>query len=233
MIDKIQIQITDNNEIINISLPNSFNELCIMFDEIFKFSNILCVRHPTGGLFLDKLFLNKSNVSRIIYEINNIEHTKCDKSQNILIQHSDLKNILNTLNKKFDLICLDPFHEYSESISDLSICTSFLTEDGILICHDCSPPTKELCSSNYKYGAWCGVTYYCLIEFAYNNPNYYYGVINRDFGLGIISKKNIPFVKKIIINETHQNLIDIYNNNTDETYDYFIINSKALINLIN
>jgi hypothetical protein len=94
-----QIQITDNNEIINISLPNSFNELCIMFDEIFKFSNILCVRYSTCGPFLDTLFLNKSNVSRIIYEINNIEHPKCDKGQNILIQLSDLKNILNTLNK--------------------------------------------------------------------------------------------------------------------------------------
>jgi hypothetical protein len=41
-----------------------------------------------------------------------------------------------------------------------------------------------------KTGGWCGVTYYCFVEFALNNPDYFYGIINRDFGLGIISKKN-------------------------------------------
>ena len=30
----------------------------------------------------------------------------------------------------------------------------------------------------------------------------------------------------------HQKLIAIYNNNPDKAFDYFIINSKVLINLI-
>ena len=236
-------KIAEAAEAANIPLPNNFNELCIMFDEIFKFNNILCIRHSTGGMFLRDLFLNKSNVTRISYETNNVEQPKCiiglngcfdylDKDIYILIQHNDLKNVLNTLNKKFDLICLDPFHEYAESTSDISLCASFLSEDGILICHDCCPTTKDLVSSNYKHGSWCGVTYYCFIEFAYNNPDYFYSVINRDFGLGIISKKKIPFVKKIIFNEMQQKLIHIYNNSPDEAFDYFIINSKVLINLI-
>ena len=212
-------------------LPKSFNELCIMLDNKFNFKNILCVRHPTGGMFLDKLFLNKSNVTRILYETTNAIQPKCNKGPNTLIQHSDLKNVLETFNKKFDLICLDPFHEYSESISDMTLLTSFLTDDGILVCHDCSTLNKDIHTPHFIHKDWVGVTYFCFVEFAYNNPEYFYGVINKDCGLGIISKKDMPFVKKVH-NEKQKKLIDIFKNNTDEAFDYFKTYANELINLI-
>jgi len=212
-------------------LPKSFNDLCIMFDNQFNFKNILCVRHPTGGMFLNKLFLNKSNVTRILYETNNIKQPKCDKGPNMLIKHSDLKNVLEGFNKKFDLICLDPFHEYYESSSDLSLLASFLLDDGILVCHDCNIFNKDIHTPYFIHKDWLGVTYYCFVEFAYNNPDYYYAVINKDCGLGIISKKEIQFVKKVH-NEKQKQLIEIFKNNTDEAYDYFKNNVNELINLI-
>ena len=143
-----------------------------------------------------------------------------------------VKNTLEKNNKKFDLICLDPFHEYYESSSDLSLLTSFLTDDGILICHDCGGDSnKDLYTPHFKKGGWCGITYYCFVEFASNNPDYYYGIINRDFGLGIISKKNMKFIKKIN-NKKQKIFIDIFKKNPDEAFDYFTIYGNEIINLI-
>jgi len=213
-------------------LPNNFNKLCILLDNTFIFNNILFVRHMTGGEFLDKLFLDKINITRILYETNNPNQPKRHKGPNTLIQHSELKNTLEKINKKFDLICLDPFHEYCESSSDLSLLTSFLTDEGILICHDCGGDSnKDLYTSHFQTGGWCGVTYCCFVEFASNNPDYYYGIIKRDFGLGIISKQNMKFVKKIN-NEKQKKFVDIFKKNLDEAFDFFTTHGNEIINLI-
>jgi hypothetical protein len=78
---------------------------------------------------------------------------------------------------------------------------------------------------------WC--TYVAFIEIAYNNPEWYYTIINRDYGLGIISKKKIQFVKKIINNEKQKIFLDIFKEKKyQEAYDYLNKNSKDIINLI-
>ena len=97
--------------------------------------------------FLDKIFLEK-NVIRINYTPKT---------------HHTLFETINNINTKFDLICLDSFHEYKESIADLLLLTSVLSENGILICHDCCPPNKKCTTSYYKKGEWCGVTYVAFI----------------------------------------------------------------------
>ena len=71
-------------------LPNNFNKLCIILEKTFEFNNILFVRHMTGGEFLDKLFLDKINITRILYETNNPNQPKRDKGPNTLIQHIEL-----------------------------------------------------------------------------------------------------------------------------------------------
>jgi len=217
------------------TLPNTFNELCVLLDNEYKFKNILCIRHTTGGHFLDTLFLERNDVfiKKILYEPCNIKVPKCkNPGPNMLIQHKDLLNTLEKINIKFDLICLDPFHEYYESSNDLLLVTSFLTDNGILVCHDCSPQNKEQSTSHYIQGNWCGVTYCAFIDFAYNNPEWFYAVLNKDFGLGIISKKEIRFVSNKLNKDIQKKFIDIIKNNIDDAYDYFKTHSKEIINLI-
>lgn len=88
---------------------------------------------------------------------------KCNNpGLNMLIQHKNLLNTLEKINIKFDLICLDPFHEYYESSTDLLLITSFLTDNGIIVCHDCYPQNKEQATSHYIQGNWRRVTYVLL-----------------------------------------------------------------------
>jgi hypothetical protein len=200
------------------SLPNNFNELCIILDNKYNFKKILIVNTPTTGDFLNIMFVEE-RTSRIKYTQNNFDK---------FIQ------IIQNLNEKFDLVCVDPYHEYKESINTFKLLTPLLNDNGILISHDCCPPNLKTASYLLKEGEWRGVTYAGFIELSYDNPEYFYTVINKDYGLGIMSKKEIQFTKKIIDKENQKIFLDIFKQNKyDEAYDYFIKHSAKIINLIN
>jgi hypothetical protein len=127
---------------------------------------------------------------------------------------------------------MDPFHEYSESISDFTLFTSMLSDDGILISHDCFPHKKQYSGPIFKPGHWSGITYVAFVETAYNNPSWFYAIINNDTGIGIISKNAIENLRNNFDREKQECLIQMNKDGDDSTYEYFCANSKELINLI-
>ena len=203
---------------------DTFSTVCTHLNNNHNFGSILLVRYSKTAPFFATLFTDISNVTRITY-IN--ERNPDNKG----ILHAELLNTLTEFNTKWNLICMDPFHEYTESMEDLTMLTSFLTEDGLLICHDCYPPNKNLVASNYKPGSWCGVTYGAFIEFAYNNPNWFYTVLNTDYGLGIISKVYRHGLEQNLNRHVQQEFISLFKNNTNSAYLYFRKHSKDLINV--
>jgi len=197
-----------------------------------NFKNILLIRTPTTAPWMDTMLSNKPNINivRIMYNIINDKYIK--NPNYIHLKYNDIDNYLKSLNIKFDVICIDPYHEYKESTMDFKICSSYLSDDGILISHDCYPPKKEYATPKFKPGYWCGVTYICFIELAYNNPEWYYSIINNDNGVGIMSKKLIQplFNDNIFNRQKQEELIKLLN--TNSAYDYFIENKNDLINII-
>lgn len=199
-------------------IPKNFKQLCIYFDKIFHFKNILIVNTNSTGLFIDNLFLKQDRITRIKYTPE---------------KYDDFINKITNIGKKFDLICLDPYHEYKESIGSFTLLLPLLNENGILISHDCNPPNFSCANHKYKLGEWCGVTYATFVEIAYNNPNFYYAVINNDYGLGIISKNKINFVEKIKNNEKQLIFLNLFRETKyEEAYNYFKKNIIDLVNLI-
>jgi hypothetical protein len=203
-----------------VDLPKKFNDLYLLLNEKCAFKNILIVNTKTTGSFLDKMCLDKTPI-RIKYNSNNLD---------------ELVKKLNGLSDKperFDLILLDPYHEYNHSMVALRMLTALLDETGILISHDCYPPNFNLTSPVCTKGAWCGVTYAAFIENAYDNPNFYYAVINNDYGLGILSKLEIVFVKKIMENEKQTQFLEMFKQNDYENaYNYLKQYSNEIINLV-
>lgn len=199
------------------NIPKNYKELAYTICEKMNVKNILIVNTPKTGEFLDEMFLDKKPV-RICYDPKDFNF---------------LTNMLPRILVKFDLICVDPYHEYKQSIDTFRLLIPLLRENGILISHDCCPPNFECSSPIYKTGEWCGVTYSAFIEIAYNYPEWYYTIINTDYGLGIISKKEIDFVKMIINNEKQKIFLDLFiENKYEEAYNYFKTNSSDIINLI-
>jgi hypothetical protein len=193
----------------------------------YNFNNILFLRTPTTGMWLDNLFTDNKAIIRILYDTNILKNYKCHVST-IKINYRDLNKIISSFNKKFDLICIDSFHLYSNSINDINITSSYLTQNGFIICHDCFPSEKIFASPTYKKENWCGETYIAFIDFAYNNPEYFYGLINIDTGIGIISKIELKPLKNNFNKEKQKNLLL----NTIDKYDYFIKNYNDIMNVI-
>jgi len=207
-----------------------------MIEDLHKergFKNILCIRTPTTGAWMDTLFKKKTgNETRLMYTVGAMTANSYMKRLYTVIEHSDLESHIRALNVQFDLICIDPFHEYAESASDFSMLPLFLTDDGIIVSHDCYPHNKDWATSKFKSGAWCGVTYVAFIEFAYNNPDWFYVILKNDTGIGIMSRKPMQQLKNTFNRELQKQLIDMYKAGDDTTYNFFCANSKELINVI-
>ena len=197
-----------------------------------NFKNILLVRTPTTAPWMDNILNNESNINIVCIMYNIIQDKYSKNPDYTHIEHNKMNDYLKSLNIKFDAICVDPYHEYKESNMDFTILSSYLSDDGILISHDCYPPKKEYATKQFKHGYWCGLTYICFIELAYNNPQWYYSIINNDNGIGIMSKKIISplTINTIFDRKKQEELITIKENHT--AYNYFIENKNNLINII-
>jgi len=196
-----------------------------------KCENVLFVRTPTTGNWLDKVLINASNVTRIVYDTHKIPRFSFHKSS-IIIEHRILEDVLRSKNKKFDLICVDPFHEYNDSLCDLTLLSSYLTDSGVMVCHDCFPLSKSLAEPKFIYGGWNGETYIAFIEFAYHNPEWFYGLLKIDTGIGIISKLQLDLLHNQFNKEKQEQLLLLHREAGGDPYTYFDENSKDIMNVI-
>jgi len=199
-----------------------------------NFKSMLFVRTPTTGAWMDPMITTYKDLNpcTVFYTRNGNTTYGNGNRLYTIVDHCDLEWYFKNLNRRFDLICMDPFHEYNESISDFTLFTSMLTDDGVLISHDCFPCKKQYSGPIFKPGYWCGVTYVAFVEIAYNNPSWFYAVIDNDTGIGIISKNAIENLRNDFDREKQECLIQMNKDGDDSTYEYFCANSKELINLI-
>ena len=207
-----------NGEIVNMVI----NDL----QKTKTFQNILFLRTPTTGGWMDAM-MRDEKTTRILYTVDK----KMTNRLYTILTHDELETHLRSLNKTYDLIIMDSYHEYAQSSSDFALVSSLLSEDGILISHDCCPPDKPKSTPKFITGYWCGVTYVCFIEMAYNNPEWYYAVLDNDNGVGIASKQPIDFLTQNLNKEKQEILLQMNKENDPNTYDYFRANGKELINL--
>ncbi len=199
-----------------------------------NYNNIIFIRTPTTGNWLDNILPNNNNIIRLCYfmQTKQLTNLKCHKST-IFINLNILKEKMNELNNKYDLIVIDPYHEYDISYNNFNLLFSFLNDDGCIVSHDCYPTNLKLSFPKFVFGDWCGQTYLAFIKFAYHNPELFYGILNIDTGIGIINKRKNDGLSNSLNKNKQEKLLNIdFLNNYDEAYTYFINNSIELINLI-
>ena len=195
--------------------------------ETGNYKKLLFVRTSTTGDWLDTLFIENQTISRIIYDIKVIPEYKFHPS-NKIISFLELENITD----KFDMICLDPFHEYNYTKKNLSFLFSILTDTGILFCHDCYPSNQQMAVPNYVKGSWSGETYISLVEFAYYHPEFYYTVLKIDTGIGVISKIPLDGLSNTFNRVKQETLLLMHKNGEEGLYNYFNEHSYDLIHAV-
>ncbi len=133
-----------------------------------------------------------------------------------------------------DIILIDGLHTYTQSLIDTKNCLKYLNKDGVIVMHDCNPPSEsaaypansieEATSLNLPGwdGEWCGDVWKTIIYLRSIQRNLNVFVLDCDFGLGIITKGEpesiIEYSKEEIDDLTYQEL---------EKYREKILNLKS------
>jgi hypothetical protein len=86
----------------------------------------------------------------------------------------------------YDVILVDPFHEYETSRRDIETALRLLAPGGTIVVHDCLPPDETIASPTMREGSWCGVTYKAYVDLVTAREDLLYYTVDTDFGCGII-----------------------------------------------
>ena len=203
----------------------------------FAFQKILFVRTSSTGGWLDDLFVDNPNVTRIMYYTDDtIPITTTSTTAHYDIMHSDefvarMQTLVAT-NTQFDFIGVDTWHEYDICSRDFTLLASLLTNTGMLISHDCFPWTKQVANPTFIPGSWCGETYVAFVKLAYDNPDMFYGIINIDTGIGIASKQRLAQLSNGLSRHMQTRLFDLHATANTKCYPYFRQNAKHVIHCI-
>jgi hypothetical protein len=124
----------------------------------------------------------------------------------------------------FDVILVDPYHTFEQSVKDIETALRLVSDQGVIVVHDCNPPEEELIRETWVPGGWCGQTYQSFLDFRLRNPYIETFVVDIDYGCGII-RKRYPALKPLFLEDGLQ-FSDIVK------WEYFYENRKKLLNLI-
>ena len=91
----------------------------------------------------------------------------------------------------FDVILVDPFHEYRESARDIDAALSLLNPHGTIVVHDCLPPNEAHACPTFREGSWCGVTYKAYLDRLLSGSGLAFCTVDTDFGCGIIRPRRV------------------------------------------
>lgn len=123
---------------------------------------------------------------------------------------------------KYDIIFIDGDHHSEQVSKDLWNALTYTANDGVIVLHDCNPPTIFLAVDEFVPGTlWNGDVYRTILNFRVNNILHKYVTVNTDWGVGVVLKGKI----------CDQHLSSFEYNQGYYVWDYFDRNRKRLLNL--
>jgi hypothetical protein len=181
-----------------IALPNLFTggmrkyEIARVLARRYGYKSYLEICTPsTGGTFsrVDrKLF---SRRTRLMYRcpLNFSDGERIDFSTEAA-SGEELFNQLLQSGERFDLVFIDPWHSYVDSLRDITFGLRFVKDDGVVLIHDCSPPNAGCAAPEYRPGEWCGLTFAAYLDVVLFTSGLHYVTVDTDYGCGVIAKDN-------------------------------------------
>lgn len=97
--------------------------------------------------------------------------------------------------KKIEISLIDGMHEFDFALRDIENTVKYLSNNGVIVVHDCNPLTKEAnCSfeewKNRNFsGVWNGDVWKAVLYIRSQRKDLTAFVLDTDHGLGIISRK--------------------------------------------
>ena len=141
------------------------------------------------------------------------------------------ETIQPTLNKKYDIIFIDGLHTADQSYKDVINAVRYLNSGGVMIMHDCNPPTEGHQKVPQSQTDWNGdvwKAFYKLRLLEWNDCERFWNLftIDTDWGCGVIHNISLDLMPKY----PHGNFPIIQYE--ELTYDFFDKHRKEILNLI-
>ncbi len=95
----------------------------------------------------------------------------------------------------YDVILVDPFHEYETSAQDLREACTLIKPNGTIVVHDCNPEEEALVTPHYQDGRWCGLTYKAYLDMVLDSAQLQSCTVDTDHGCAIIRRR--PLVSRL------------------------------------
>lgn len=169
-----------------------------------KAVRVLFLRTPTTGHWLDSLDLHHQGMSgriqidRKLYIPSDIplaftrDVRRLPSDVQVFQTHESFQDNLQDMVKdetRYDVIAMDTYHDYIISLYDFRTSTQLLSDKGVLISHDCSPESEEVCCPRYRQGPWCGTTFMAFTRVIHEcDPPCLYTILDTDTGIGIFTR---------------------------------------------
>lgn len=126
---------------------------------------------------------------------------------------------------KFDVVFIDGLHIDHQVDKDIENSLRFLNEGGVILLHDCNPPTESHALEVPVYthptnGEWNGTVYLSLIKLRLYRDDIALTTVDTDWGVGILTRGES---KKINIFPNDALNWDYFNKNRTEILDLISI----------
>ena len=117
----------------------------------------------------------------------------------------------------WDVIFVDALHISYQVDKDIENSLSHLADGGIIVLHDCNPPTLDMAREDFNNSAWNGTVWKAIYKYKCTRPDLEICTVDDDYGVSIIRKGKQPLIK-----------------NFNEYYEYRVFEQhrKASLNLI-
>jgi hypothetical protein len=137
--------------------------------------------------------------------------------------------------KPLQLALVDGLHEYAFALRDVENALKYLSDDGVIIMHDCNPQSKEEAGTLQEWrergsGQWNGDVWKALLHLRSLRNDINVFVLDCDQGLGIVTKgkpeSTLPFsadaISKLMYEQLSENRKEWLNlKPADYFYTYF------------
>lgn len=91
-------------------------------------------------------------------------------------------------NEIYDIFFIDGMHKQDYVERDIKNAIRHLSENGIIVLHDCNPPTEIHTTIGDEHGNWNGTVYKAVLGATNKYPGFDFNVIDTDWGVGILKK---------------------------------------------
>ncbi|MBY8967162.1 class I SAM-dependent methyltransferase [Algiphilus sp. NNCM1] len=142
-------------------------------------------------------------------------------------------------NGPLDVVLIDGLHTFRAALNDTLNSLQFLSDDGVIVMHDCLPPHAAAALNTNDFptegelinvagwtGEWCGTVWKAIVYLRHAHPDLLdVFVIDTDYGLGIVRLKKKLQLNKLKIEEPLFSRID------NLSYEVLLRDARGLLGI--